>query len=50
MNYSIHFHVWDTLAFLSFLAQAKERYSLLFKPEIITTEPCEMICILRKTV
>jgi len=47
-NYSIHFHVWDSEAFIKFLFFFKERFQLPFEVYATFSNGDELIVILRK--
>lgn len=48
LNYSIHFHVWDALSFLSFLSDAKSHYHLPIQLCTAIAGRDELVVILRK--
>jgi SAM-dependent methyltransferase len=47
-DYSIHYHVWDSDAFLQFLLFAKERFTLPFEIWVSFRNGEELIVVLRK--
>jgi hypothetical protein len=49
MNYSIHFHVWDSHHFRLFLEHANQYLGSPFRIEHLDQNQNEMIAILRKT-
>lgn len=49
-GYSIHYHVWDSEAFIRFLLFAKERFGLPFELALTCRNGEELIVVLRKTV
>ncbi len=49
-DYSIHYHVWDSEAFIKFLFFAKERFLLPFETWVTFRNGEELIVVLRKTL
>ena len=49
-DYSIHYHVWDSDAFLKFLMFAKDRFSLPFEIWVTCRNGTELIVVLRKSL
>ncbi|HKP96775.1 MAG TPA: methyltransferase domain-containing protein [Fibrobacteria bacterium] len=49
-DYSIHYHVWDSDAFLKFLFFAKERFGLPFELWASCRNGTELVTVLRKSV
>jgi SAM-dependent methyltransferase len=48
-DYSIHFHVWESMDFLEMLNAAKRRYRLPFDVTFAVCDEIELTAILRKT-
>jgi SAM-dependent methyltransferase len=49
LDYSIHYHAWDSEAFLKFLLFAKERFRLPFEIHATLMNGIELITVLRKS-